>query len=341
MKINSSKQLGAVAGLVITILAIIALSISFEVNEEWKFITYIGISILLGILTFFIVAVLVDRLVIDKIKVIYRIIFSKNSDQINSRPPLEMVQKQAESWANTRRAEITSLKQQAAFRREFVGNLAHELRTPLFSIQGYIDTLLEGGLEDPKINYDYLARADKNLERLTVLVKDLSAIVDLETDEESLVLDKVNIVDLALEVYSLLELRAKKKGVKLKFAKSYDKPILVKANKDKLLQVFTNLVMNAIYYSNKDGHCTITFSDTPNHILVEVKDNGIGIEAVHLPRLFERFYRVDKSRSRHEGGTGLGLAICKHIIESHGQTINVRSIPGEGTTFSFTLEKAK
>ena len=247
---------------------------------------------------------------------------------------------QAEKWASTRQAEIANLKQQAQYRREFVGNLAHELRTPLFSVQGYIDTLLEGGLEDPKINYGYLSRADKNLERLTVLVKDLSAIADIESNQENIEFAKLNIVSTVEEVFSLLELRAKKKNVKLKFSKNYDRPIMVVANKDKILQVISNLVMNAIHYSRKDGHCSIKLSDAPNHILVEVKDDGIGIAPEHLTRLFERFYRVDKSRSRNDGGTGLGLAIVKHLLESHGQTINVHSELGIGTTFSFTLLKA-
>jgi len=341
MKINSSKQLAAVAGIVSAVFCFTAMFLASKVAISSSILTTAGVAFLLGLLIFIVVSWLVERVVIDKIKVIYRIIFTRKTDQFMKRPPLEIVQQQAEKWAHTRQAEITSLKQQAQFRRDFVGNLAHELRTPLFSIQGYIDTLLEGGLEDPKINYDYLARADKNLERLTVLVKDLSEIANIETDQDSLQLDRVNIVDLVEEVFSLLELRAKKKSIRLKFVKTYDRPILVKANKDKILQVVTNLVMNAIYYGKKDGHCVVAFSDTPNHILVEVKDNGIGIDEEHLPRLFERFYRVDKSRSRNEGGTGLGLAICKHILESHGQSINVHSVLGEGTTFSFTLEKAK
>jgi two-component system phosphate regulon sensor histidine kinase PhoR len=199
---------------------------------------------------------------------------------------------------------------------------------------------LEGGLEDSKINYDYLSRADKNLQRLTLLVNELNEISNMEAGREKMNIIKVNIVELVSDVFSLLELRANRNDIKLTFSKKYDKPIWVNVDRDKILQVLTNLIMNSIHYGAKKGECKFRFSDMPKHILVEVQDDGIGIDEEHLPRLFERFYRVDKSRSRHDGGTGLGLAIVKHIIESHGQTINVRSAIGEGTTFSFTLPKA-
>jgi two-component system phosphate regulon sensor histidine kinase PhoR len=208
-------------------------------------------------------------------------------------------------------------------------------------MQGYLLTLLEGGLEDPKINYDYLTRADKNLERLIALVEDLDSISKLEAGREVLNPEKFNIVNLLEEVFSLFELRAQDKIIALRFDKKHDRPIYVTADKGKILQVLSNLVVNAIHYGRFEGYCEVRFFDMSKNILIEIADDGIGVDAEELPRLFERFYRVDKSRSRNQGGTGLGLAICKHIIESHGQTISARSVVGKGTTFSFTLEKSK
>ena len=340
MKLNAVKHVALLIGLISAIAGlglVVLMHFTTQHLDSWVFILS---PLLLFSLTYLVVFWAINRFIYDKIKVIYRIIQGRTGEHVRDRPVLDDVQKQAENWAVNRQREIQSLKELADFRRDFVGNLAHELRTPLFSIQGYIDTLLEGGLEDPKINYDYLNKADKNLERLTVLVKDLNEISNMESGRETMNIIKLNIVELVSEVFSLLELRAKKKGVTLRLNKSYEKPIWVNADRDKMLQVLTNLVMNSIHYGAKEGICTVRFSDMSNHILIEVQDNGLGIEEEHLPRLFERFYRVDKSRSRHEGGTGLGLAIVKHIIESHGQTINVRSTIGEGTTFSFTLPKA-
>ncbi|GAB5539029.1 MAG: ATP-binding protein [Salibacteraceae bacterium] len=288
----------------------------------------------------------VEKFVHGKIKMIYRSIQSpeKIADKLRmatkSRDALGEVQKDVREWANVKQKEIQSLKEQAKFRRDFVGNLAHELRTPIFNMQGYLLTLLEGGLEDEKINFNYLQRADENLERLIALVEDLDSISKLEGGREELKIKKHNLVKLTGKVFDLFELQAKKKNIELRYNKKYEKPIQVSIDKDKIVQVFTNLVANAIHYGNEDGFCEIRFYDVDKNILIEVKDDGLGIEEEHLSRLFERFYRVDKSRSRHEGGTGLGLAIVKHIIESHGQTINVRSKLGEGTTFSFTLPKA-
>ena len=208
-------------------------------------------------------------------------------------------------------------------------------------MQGYLLTLLEGGLDDPKINYDYLTRADNNLERLISLVEDLDNITKLESGREILKLEKFNLVDLVHEVFGLLEHRAEEKNIKLRFNKKYDKPINVKADREKLVQVFSNLILNAINYGRYEGFCEVRFIDMPQNILIEVADDGIGVSPEDLPRLFERFFRADKSRSRNQGGTGLGLAIVKHIIESHGQSISVRSQVDVGTTFSFTLEKVK
>ena len=323
----------------------------------WLCILWLGVTLplwvwLIAIVLLFGVSFIVgwwavEKFVHGKIKLIYRSIHNpelseeKTKDATKSRDALAEVQRDVEEWASVKQSEIRTLKEQAQFRRDFIGNLAHELKTPIFNMQGYLLTLIEGGLEDPKINSDYLNRADRNLERLIALVEDLDSISKLEAGREMMKYEKFNIVNLVEEVYSLFELRATEKNIRLRFNKKVDRPIWVKADKSKLLQVLSNLVMNAINYGKNGGYCEVRFFDMSNNILIEVADDGIGVKEEDLPRLFERFYRVDKSRSRHQGGTGLGLAIVKHIIESHGQSINVRSVHEKGTTFSFTLEKAK
>ncbi|UTW64903.1 sensor histidine kinase [bacterium SCSIO 12643] len=249
------------------------------------------------------------------------------------------VNKDVLQWEKESKNEIRQLKEQAKYRKEFIGNLAHELRTPAFNMQGYLLTLIEGGLEDPKINTKYLARADKNLDRLIYLINDLDKITRLEAGEDPLEMEEFDLVDLANELVDYQEDRASEKEIEITVANS-DKPLKVMADKEKISQVFTNLIVNAIRYGKDKGWIKIRFYDMADNILVEIEDNGIGIAEENIPRLFERFYRVDKSRARHSGGTGLGLAIVRHIIDAHQQTINVRSAIGEGSVFSFTLAKA-
>lgn len=242
-------------------------------------------------------------------------------------------------WDNNNRREIERLTDQEEFRRDFLGNVSHELKTPIFSIQGYILTLLEGGLEDKTINRSFLQKAEKSLNRMIEMVDDLDEIAKLESNRIELNIQTFNLANLIKEVIEAVEYKAKKKNIKLSISKETSN-VMVKADASKITQVLTNLLMNAINYGEHDGKTSIRFYDLAENILVEVKDNGKGIAEEHLPRLFERFYRVDKGRSRADGGSGLGLAIVKHIIEAHHQTINVRSTPGNGSTFSFTLKKA-
>lgn len=250
------------------------------------------------------------------------------------------VNKDVLSWARESKNEIEQLKQQAEFRKEFIGNLAHELRTPAFNMQGYLLTLLEGGLDDPNINTKYLKRADKNLERLIHLINDLDKITRIEAGADALDVIEFDIVELAKEIADYQEDRAKKRKIKIEVIPTL-KPIKAVADRRKITQVFTNLIVNAIRYGKEEGGIEIRFYDMADNVLVEIEDNGIGISEENIPRLFERFYRVDSSRARHSGGTGLGLAIVKHIIDAHQQTINVRSALNEGSVFSFTLSKAK
>jgi two-component system phosphate regulon sensor histidine kinase PhoR len=253
---------------------------------------------------------------------------------------LHNVTMETRDFLDQRNSEISKLKEQEEFRREFLGNLAHELKTPVFSIQGYILTLLEGGLEDETVNRLFLERASKAVDRMTNILDDLDEITKLEADRINLLKKRFDIVDLAKDVMEGVDFLAKEKNISLKFAKKYE-PTFVKADRGKIAQVLTNLIKNSISYGNENGETTVRFFPMEDTILIEVADNGAGIEEAELPRLFERFYRVEKSRNRNEGGSGLGLAIVKHIIESHDQTINVRSTVGVGSTFSFTLEKSK
>lgn len=348
MKIENPNQIALFIAAFITFLGLSSLTLFGWLGDVvipiWFWLVFI--IIIFGS-TFAIVWWSLEKFLHGKIQMLYRSIQSpeqteeKLKDVSKSRDLLSEVQKDVEEWASVKQSEIQTLKEQAKFRRDFIGNLAHELKTPIFNMQGYLLTLLEGGLEDSKINYDYLNRADKNLERLIALVEDLDSISKLEAGREVLNIEKFNIVNLMEEVFSLFELRASEKEIDLRFNKKYDRPIYVKGDKSKILQVISNLVVNAINYGKFSGYCEARFFDMSQNILIEIADDGVGVEPDDLPRLFERFYRVDKSRSRNQGGTGLGLAICKHIVESHGQTISARSVIAKGTTFSFTLEKAK
>ena len=244
------------------------------------------------------------------------------------------------NWREEELKTISKLKEVEAFRKEFLGNISHELKTPVFSIQGYILTLLEGGLEDKSVNKVFLQRASKAVERMTDILEDLDQIIEMEVKEIKLDIIKFNIVELVSDLFEDLKVQSKNRNIKLEFSKKYN-PIWVNADKNKIAQVITNLLNNSISYGNENGITTVRFFSMDNIVTIEVSDNGPGISEEEIPRLFERFYRVEKSRDRHKGGTGLGLSIAKHIIESHGQTINVRSTVGVGSTFTFSLNREK
>ena len=282
----------------------------------------------------------------DRVRIIYKTIrrLKGSSNQINldmDNDIVEQINRDVMSWAESQIDEITHLRETDTFRQEFIGNLAHELKTPIFNIQGFILTLLEGGMEDPEINRKFLLKAAKNVERMSGLLEDLDVITKMEAANLDIELLPFDLLDIISETIESLEPKAKRNDIDLRLKKGMDgSSVMVKGDAAKLVQVLTNLVVNSINYGNAGGHTEIRYYDAEDSILVEVADSGIGIKEEDLPRVFERFYRVDKSRSRHAGGSGLGLAIVKHIVESHGQTINVRSTYGEGSTFSFTLEKA-
>jgi two-component system phosphate regulon sensor histidine kinase PhoR len=242
-------------------------------------------------------------------------------------------------WAEDKTKEIEFLQKQEKFRREFIGNVSHELKTPIFNIQGYILTLLDGGLEDENVNKEYLKRTEKSIERMIMIINDLETISKLESGDQKLDYSRFDIVSLAKEVTDFYEIKAKEKNISLVFNPNNNLPVYVNADKDKIRQVLNNLVENSIKYGNNNGKTKISFFDMDENNLIEVTDDGIGIAEEEVPRVFERFYRTNKGRSREQSGTGLGLSIVKHIIEAHNQTINVRSAFGVGTTFAFTLSK--
>lgn len=301
---------------------------------------------LVGIVSFFLVYRQIGLYIEDRVRVIYKTIrrLKGSTSHVHldmGRDIVEQVNQDVMTWADSQIEEITALREADTFRKEFIGNLAHELKTPIFNIQGFILTLLEGGLNDPEINRKFLLKAAKNVDRMTRLLEDLDVITKMESGTLDIELVPFDLLETVRETMESIEPKAKRSEIDLRLKKGFEaSQIMVKGDSAKIVQVLTNLIVNSINYGSEKGRTEIRYYDADDAILVEVADNGIGINESHLARVFERFYRVDKSRSRHAGGSGLGLAIVKHILESHGQTISVRSTEGEGSTFSFTLEKA-
>ena len=276
----------------------------------------------------------------SKISVIYKNIYTHKGVTRFVDVDIDSVEKEVEDWAIQKENEILQMKASETYRREFIGNVSHELKTPIFNIQGYILTLLDGGLYDEEVNMKYLKRTSKSVDRMINIVDDLEVITRLETEESQLEIGEFNIVELVKDVLDQLELKANESKIELSIQKEILTEFVV-GDIDKIQQVFANLISNSIKYGKEGGRTEVRFFDMNENILIEIADDGIGISEMDLPRLFERFYRVDKNRSRKIGGTGLGLAIVKHIIEAHNQTINVRSTIDVGSTFSFILKKAK
>ena len=346
MKLNTPREVATFIAILIGAIVILVYSIVGFLVGQFNFIILACVGILSIVLSYILIFYSLEYFINKKIRLIYRAIrkhklgpkstkeFKMNEDI------LENVNKEVIDWAESSATQIAQLRKQETFRREYIGNLSHELKTPIFSIQGYILTLLEGGLEDESINRKFLERASKGVDRITKIVDDLDTITKLEEGRLNLETKKQDLVELAREVMESFEIKAGKRKIEVSFDQEYNKEIFVDMNRSGIGQVFTNLINNSLNYGKEDGRTEIRFHDMETQILIEVSDDGIGIAEDQLPRLFERFYRVDKSRTRNEGGTGLGLAIVKHIVDSHGQSINVRSTLGEGSTFSFTLKKA-
>lgn len=349
MKNSTPKQIAFIVALLLGAFTFIIVALSATLFSHAGWVAALVTAPIVAVSTYFIVLMYVRRFILSRIHLIYRTIsntkFGSGKDPIprfsNNEDMLVRVQKDVNDWAKSQEAELENLKKLENYRREFLANVSHELKTPIFNIQGYVMTLLDGGLEDESINRNYLQRAEKSVERMINIIDDLEAISRLESGELSLDKTVFDIVELARDIYESQEMKAEKKKIKLRFREEYKRPVKVLADKNLIRQVISNLIVNSIKYGREGGETEIRFYDMDDNLLVEVADSGIGIAKEHLPRLFERFYRVDKGRSREEGGTGLGLAIVKHIVEAHGHTINVRSTEGVGSTFSFTLSKAK
>ncbi len=306
-------------------------------------------SFLIFSVCFFLTKYLVEQFVNRRVKLIYKFIHqtkaSKREDFFNKnilpKQSLDEVTEDVLQWSDQRKNEIEILERNEQFRKEFLQNLSHEFKTPAFAIQGYLETLIGGAIENPEVNRKFLGNAFNNTERLIHLINDLDEITKLESGKQELHLQQFVIQDLIQEVFESLSFKTKSKNIHCGFKKGSEQPILVLADKEKIRQVLTNLIDNAIKYGNYDGKVEASVYKTDDvNMLIEISDNGIGVAEEHLPRIFERFYRTDYGRSRNIGGTGLGLAICKHIIEAHGQIIHVRSKPGIGSTFGFTLAKS-
>lgn len=295
--------------------------------------------------TYFINAWAIEKFIYQKVKVIYKTIHRLKRTPENrvelgmGEDVLEEVKKDVLDWADDRVKEVQDLEDRDNYRRDFIGNLSHELKTPVFNIQGYVLTLLEGALEDKENNRRFLEKAAKSVDRMVTLLEDLDAINKIESGAMELEMEPFDIADVSREIVDALEQKSRKSNIKLHM-KHPDRHFKVLGDRSRIEQVLTNLLVNSINYGKDGGKTLIRFYDMGENVLVEVADNGIGMSESHLNRVWERFYRVDKSRSRDHGGSGLGLAIVKHIIEGHGQTINVRSTKEVGSTFSFTLKKA-
>jgi two-component system phosphate regulon sensor histidine kinase PhoR len=318
----------------------------YIVRPEW------WIAIVAFVITFIgsyaLIQFTLERFIYRKIKLIYKYIYQTKATKreeiyyknILPQKSIDDVRADVEQWAARKKEEIETLKSNEAYRKEFLQNLAHEFKTPIFAIQGYVDTLLDGALDNPAVNKKFLENAARNVDRMVALVSDLDEIAKLESGEQPLYKKSFVIQDLIKEVYETLSIKTASRHISCSIKKGCDPPVTVFADKEKIKQVITNLVSNSTKYGKEEnGHVVASIYNTDGkHVLVEISDDGGGISEEHLPRIFERFYRTDRGRSRNIGGTGIGLAICKHIIEAHGQTIHVRSKPDVGTTIGFTLD---
>tara|TARA_R110002073_G_scaffold325056_1_gene503591 strand:- start:27583 stop:28620 length:1038 start_codon:yes stop_codon:yes gene_type:complete len=326
---------------ILSVLIIFSLYFFFSGGNE-----LIGLALFILLIfgvSFFIIQYRAERFIYNRIKKIYDQISILDVNDLEKKSittDIEALSKSVQDYVEGKTIEIRNLTERDSFRRDFLGNVAHELKTPLFTVQGYILTLIEGAVEDKEIRTKYLDRANKGVERLTAIIKDLDMIAKLETDGLKMNIEVFNILEVVQSVFDLFEMRAKKKNIKLQFDRIYEFPVFVRGDIERIEQVLINLVVNSIKYGKIDGVTTISIDPyNEEKFIIKVSDNGEGIKQEHISRLFERFYRVDQSRSREQGGSGLGLSIVKHIIEAHNDTILLKSTYGKGSEFSFTLGK--
>ncbi len=330
---------------IITVMAIFLALLfqNIQTGKAWWLWPLVGVAFFGA--AFFLISQLTQRLIYKQIKKLYKGVQSLEQTQLERSPvttDLNALTQEVERFTENRQLELTTLKDREAYRREFMGNVAHELKTPLFTVQGYVLTLLDGAMKDKTVRKKYLQRANKAVERLIYIVKDLDMITKIEMGGLTLERESFNIIELIQNAFDLLEMKAEGKELSLVFDKEYKDSIMVHADRERIQQVLTNLVDNSIKYGKTGGTTEVAIDHlNKNRCLIRVTDNGEGVEQKDLGRLFERFYRVDKSGSRAVGGSGLGLAIVKHLIEAHNEKIYVESQLGVGSEFSFTLEYAE
>jgi two-component system phosphate regulon sensor histidine kinase PhoR len=326
-------------------LSVCIASISYFIIGKYFGLSTILIYIItLFVISFFIIQYRAEHFIYRRLKKLYKQVSILNVNDLkrdSATTDIDELSKSMQKFIEGKRLEIKNLTERDSFRRDFLGNVAHELKTPLFTVQGYILTLIEGAINDKQIRMKYLDRANKGVERLVAVIKDLDMIAKLENEGTKLNIEVFNLLELIQNVFDLFEMKAKKRNISLKFDKIYEFPVFVKGDIEKIEQVLINLIVNSIKYGKPNGTTFVAvdiYSD--KKFILKVIDNGEGIKKEHLPRLFERFYRVDQSRSRDQGGSGLGLSIVKHIVEAHDENMLLKSTYGEGSEFSFTMEKA-
>lgn len=345
MKVKKTYSYALWSAIYLTLLSVIIAGVSyFFIIKHFGVKTIILSVLVLFLVSFFIIQYRAEHFIYRRLKKIYEevsILNAKDLKKENATTDIDQLSKSMQKYVDGKRLEIKNLTERDSFRRDFLGNVAHELKTPLFTVQGYILTLLEGAINDKKIRAKYLERANKGVERLTAVIKDLDMIAKLENEGLKLKIELFNILELIQNVFDLFEMKAKKRNISLLFDKVYEFPVFVKGDIEKIEQVLINLIVNSIKYGKPNGSTIVAIeSYNDKKFIIKVIDNGEGIKQEHLSRLFERFYRVDQSRSREQGGSGLGLSIVKHIVEAHNENILLKSTYGEGSEFSFTIEKA-
>ena len=346
MKISSTTSISIILALFFSILTGLLIYFAKLINPV-NFIAYLIFAILLSFAILYIAFhSTFNSLIINKTKPLFDAVNSLQTPvseafhHVDNTELLSKIEKKVKQWSKSKIDEIAILKANEKYRKEFLGNVSHELKTPLFNIQGYILTLLDDGLYDEDINIKYLQRTEKNINRLISVVQDLETISKIESGEMKLNIENFDIIQLINEIFEMQEIRANKKNIRLDFFENYIAPVIVKADKKGIHDVISNLIINSIIYGKEYGKTSIKIESKANKVFIYVEDNGIGISEKHLQRIFERFFRIDKSRSKIQGGTGLGLSIVKHIIEVHKQTINVKSKLSVGSSFVFSLDKA-
>jgi two-component system, OmpR family, phosphate regulon sensor histidine kinase PhoR len=351
LKHATPRQLALYVASAATVVLGIVLSLGlFLLNIDIRWFWPVSLLFFFFVALYILVLIALEQFLYRKIKLVYKTIHQLKvrgaRDSLRMRikggaDVIGQVNEEVLEWANRKKLEIDELKRMETYRRDFIGNLSHELKTPLFNIQGYVSTLVDSELGERELAMRYLENAEKNINRMIQLVDDLDSMYKMESGRVTMELEPLDMLVLCKEVMEVLEMNARQRNIQLEFKDNYIQPVMVMADRNAIKQVVSNLILNSIVYGKEGGNTRVSFYDMDEQVLVEVSDNGPGIEEKHLPRLFERFYRVDKSRARNQGGSGLGLAIVKHILDAHGHPIHVRSLVGKGSTFAFTLSKAR